>query len=220
MGFQEELVRARKARGWSQEDLAVRIRVSRQAVSKWETGDAMPDLPKLVALADALETSLDVLCGRESPAERETPPERTGAPRSVQVGKHWRWPARWVLCVLLAVCLLAGGIWRWRNAVPADITVTGFGISSLSDGRLDFYFTPSAASERYTYQAIFTDQEGGSTVVEVPCVGGLCSGTVALDQSDTYSLTAAVSHGGSRRQIALASGLQCSDMGASWFPLA
>lgn len=219
MAFQEELVRARKARGWSQEDLAARIRVSRQAVSKWETGDAMPDLPKLVALADALEMPLDALCGREAPAERKTPPEQAGAPRGVPMGEHRRWPARWVLCVLLAVCLLAGGIWRWRNTVPADITVAGLGFSSLGNGRLGFYFTPSIASERYTYQAIFTDQDGGSTVVEVPCVGGLCSGTVALDQADVYALAVSVSRGGSRRQIALASDLQCSDIGASWFPL-
>lgn len=38
MEFREELPRARKARGWSQEDLAARVGVSRQAVSKWEMG--------------------------------------------------------------------------------------------------------------------------------------------------------------------------------------
>ena len=54
MPFNEILARERKARGLSQEDLAARIQVSRQAVSKWETGDAMPDLNKLLALAVAL----------------------------------------------------------------------------------------------------------------------------------------------------------------------
>ena len=54
MELQDILVRERKRRGWSQEELAARVRVSRQAVSKWETGDALPDLPKLLALADAL----------------------------------------------------------------------------------------------------------------------------------------------------------------------
>lgn len=67
MTFSETLTCARKRRGWSQEELAARVQVSRQAVSKWETGDAMPDLPKLLALADALELSLDVLCGRVPP---------------------------------------------------------------------------------------------------------------------------------------------------------
>lgn len=41
MEFREELTRVRKARGWSREDLAARVGVSRQAVSKWETGVAL-----------------------------------------------------------------------------------------------------------------------------------------------------------------------------------
>ena len=66
MTFNEILLQERKRRGLSQEDLAGIINVSRQAVSKWETGDALPDLPKLLALADALDLSLDALCGRKS----------------------------------------------------------------------------------------------------------------------------------------------------------
>ena len=54
MELKDILVQERKKRGWSQEELAARVQVSRQAVSKWETGDALPDLPKLLALADAL----------------------------------------------------------------------------------------------------------------------------------------------------------------------
>jgi len=65
MNFNENLVNERKKCGLSQEELAERIQVSRQSVSKWETGDAMPDFNKLLALADALDISLDELCGRE-----------------------------------------------------------------------------------------------------------------------------------------------------------
>lgn len=38
MGFQENLIRARKLRGMTQEELAAKLNISRQAVSKWETG--------------------------------------------------------------------------------------------------------------------------------------------------------------------------------------
>lgn len=65
MAFSENLVHRRKALGLSQEELAGKLQVSRQAVSKWETGDAMPDLPNLLALAEALSLSLDALCGRQ-----------------------------------------------------------------------------------------------------------------------------------------------------------
>ena len=64
MEFSKNLSRERKARGLSQEELAARLGVSRQAVSKWETGEAAPDLSKLLALADALDLPLDTLCGR------------------------------------------------------------------------------------------------------------------------------------------------------------
>lgn len=64
--FSKNLSRERKARGLSQEELAARLGVSRQAVSKWETGEAAPDLSKLLALRDALDLPLDTLCGRET----------------------------------------------------------------------------------------------------------------------------------------------------------
>ena len=51
MSFQENLIRARKARGMTQEELAARLNVSRQAVSKWETGTADPSTSNLLALA-------------------------------------------------------------------------------------------------------------------------------------------------------------------------
>lgn len=56
MSFQENLIRARKARGMTQEELAARLSISRQAVSKWET-ESLPDLYKLAALADELGVS-------------------------------------------------------------------------------------------------------------------------------------------------------------------
>lgn len=41
VSFQENLIRARKARGMTQEELAAKLNVSRQAVSKWETGGSL-----------------------------------------------------------------------------------------------------------------------------------------------------------------------------------
>ena len=51
MTFEERLVQLRKARGMSQEELAEKVGVSRQAVSKWETGAAEPSTSNLLALA-------------------------------------------------------------------------------------------------------------------------------------------------------------------------
>lgn len=80
MTFSQRLSQARKARGMNQETLAHQVGVSRQAVSKWETGDALPDLPRLLALADALELPLDDLCGRELPPSPSQPPAPISTP--------------------------------------------------------------------------------------------------------------------------------------------
>lgn len=61
MTFGEKVQSYRKKKGLSQEELADKIGVSRQAVQKWESGNSMPELNKLILLSDVLELSLDSL---------------------------------------------------------------------------------------------------------------------------------------------------------------
>lgn len=59
----KKLKELRTAHGLSQEKLAEHIAVSRQAVSKWENGEAMPDIENMIALAKLYNISLDELVG-------------------------------------------------------------------------------------------------------------------------------------------------------------
>ena len=59
----ETIKKARKERGLSQEELAGRLNVVRQTVSKWEKGLSVPDAEMLVRLAEALDTSVETLLG-------------------------------------------------------------------------------------------------------------------------------------------------------------
>ena len=61
MGFNNKLYELRKQKGFSQEELANRLNVSRQTVSKWEVGDSTPDMEKLAAISDLFGISLDEL---------------------------------------------------------------------------------------------------------------------------------------------------------------
>ena len=65
----ENLNRIRMRRGFSQEELAARIHVVRQTVSKWEKGLSVPDAEALMRLADALEVSVSELLGAEAGEE-------------------------------------------------------------------------------------------------------------------------------------------------------
>lgn len=67
MKFNELLQQLRSRHQLSQEELAERINVSRQAVAKWEAGNTMPDLTNLIILSDLFSVSLDrLLKGEES----------------------------------------------------------------------------------------------------------------------------------------------------------
>lgn len=57
----EKIMRLRKQQGWSQEDLAIRLDVSRQSVSKWESGASLPDLDKILQLGELFSVSTDFL---------------------------------------------------------------------------------------------------------------------------------------------------------------
>ena len=61
MTFQEKLISLRKAKGLSQEELGAEIQVSRQTVSKWESGQSYPDFQRLVLHSDYFELTLDQL---------------------------------------------------------------------------------------------------------------------------------------------------------------
>ena len=59
----ENIKNLRKAKGLSQEELAVKLNVVRQTVSKWEKGLSVPDSNMLISLADELDTSVSILLG-------------------------------------------------------------------------------------------------------------------------------------------------------------
>lgn len=57
----EKILKLRKARQWSQEELAEKIGVTRQAVSRWEAGSAKPDADKIIAVCELFGVSADYL---------------------------------------------------------------------------------------------------------------------------------------------------------------
>lgn len=59
----ENIKALRKSKGLSQEELAVKLNVVRQTISKWEQGLSVPDSDLLIALSEALETPVSVLLG-------------------------------------------------------------------------------------------------------------------------------------------------------------
>lgn len=91
MTMRETIQTGRARRGLSQEKLAELVGVSRQAVSKWEVGDAVPDTDKLVPLARALNITTDELLGN---VLEEEPGQAPPGPAGWKPGffdTHWYW---------------------------------------------------------------------------------------------------------------------------------
>lgn len=89
MSFGEKLTKLRKEEGMSQEDLANSLNVSRQAVSKWESDGAIPEIDKLIALSKIFEVSIGWLLGVEQEASDPKSKEGSNQPCSVTIIIHY-----------------------------------------------------------------------------------------------------------------------------------
>lgn len=95
IAFADRLVQLRRAHGFSQEELAHRLGLSRQAISKWERAEASPDTDNLIALARLYGITLDELVDTERevpPVEAEEEPDEEPAeePDGDKVSINWR----------------------------------------------------------------------------------------------------------------------------------
>lgn len=73
----DKIINERKKNGWSQEELAEQLSVSRQSVSKWEGAQAVPDIQKIIAMADIFGVSTDYLLKDDIEPEAYVPAEVT-----------------------------------------------------------------------------------------------------------------------------------------------
>ena len=88
MKLGENILKLRTEQNMSQLDLADALEVSRQSVSKWETGTAVPELDKLMKMAKLFDVSLDELVSGEAPSHQETPaPAEAPEPKVIYIEK-------------------------------------------------------------------------------------------------------------------------------------
>lgn len=221
MTFHEILLQERKSRGLSQEDLAEMVSVSRQAVSKWETGDAMPDLNKLLALADALDISLDALCGRNVSATSISSKNPAATPQKRRLHILLSCVAVVLLLSLGALILsLSAPSAPSPSALAGDFAISGLNFSGVSNSQVHYRFVPSISSPELSYQIVFVDYLGKTFPIDTLCLSGICSGVATLDGGHLgYSVSVNVTDGRITRSIPVANNLNFSQGNASWTPI-
>jgi len=127
MKLNEKILYYRKRAGLSQEALAAKIGVSRQAVSKWELGETTPDVEKLVLLAQSFGVTTDELLGMKEPVRETLRP----APQPSRLPEDVDWVVRrsakfrrWYTPIYMGLIMLIVGIytcvtgWHIYEMVP------------------------------------------------------------------------------------------------------
>lgn len=152
MKLPEKILYSRKRAGLSQEALADIVGVSRQAVSKWETGETLPETAKLAALASALGVSVDWLLSDSEPEEPRQQPEQPEdwtdkLPRMIRrAAKRWGWLAGVYLAVSGAILAGIGALARvisrsmfdsFMSLGGSDYDTSLKGIDSLTQSGMD-----------------------------------------------------------------------------------
>lgn len=85
MRFSDKVIELRKSRGMSQEDLAEKLNVSRQAVSRWESGTAMPDANNILQISKLFGVTTDYLLNDDYRTDNDLP--KVKAVRNDHVGQ-------------------------------------------------------------------------------------------------------------------------------------
>lgn len=144
---ENNLMQARRQRGLSQEEVAEALDVSRQAVSRWETGAAAPTTDNLIRLSQLYGVSLDALIRSEPLPRPEVVPVETAAetePLPAPEGAGKRRLPRWalaglaaLLCLLVAVTIYLAAI-RDRPDEPLSMdNMIGEAISVTPEATLE-----------------------------------------------------------------------------------
>lgn len=139
MRFEEKLINLRKQKGLSQEELAEQLGVSRQAVSRWELGQTLPDIVNLVQLCELFGVSADYLVkdeatrkssadGNENPEEakkKEKALARIAKERAkLQQASRTYYYATWIN-VIICVCFSVASMIESRTSELALCIVMG-----------------------------------------------------------------------------------------------
>lgn len=109
MIFADKLIALRKKAGWSQEELAAQLNVTRQSVSKWESAQSLPDVDKILQLSRLFGVTTDYLL-KDDAAE----PEYTGGSTSPLPQAKALTAAYWLVVVAIFLWYTFGLDGNWQ----------------------------------------------------------------------------------------------------------
>ncbi len=124
MKLADKLFELRKEKGWSQEKLAEQINVSRQSISKWESGQALPELEKIVELSKIFQVTTDYLLLEDSDKAELKPvlSEDEKDRYYKEVKSYGFWQVLYIFVSALAIFLFSQVLAFQQNSLPVWLT--------------------------------------------------------------------------------------------------
>ena len=187
MSFNKKLSEYRKRKGLSQEQLAFQIGVSRQAVSKWETGLSQPELLNIEKLCEVLEITPNELMGFEFQNHNIHSKKRT----NIIIG-----------CVLLMIMII-GIIALNHYEEDRQPQYHGFYVNELrmsvlnTDSDYKYYnlsFYPSVANENFNYTIIVEYDDGKIEKFDASYIYSKCISEIKLQRNKDAMLYAQIKY--------------------------
>ena len=120
--FGEFIYTQRKKLGFTQDELGRKLKVTNKAVSKWETGETLPDIQLLPELASVLNVTIDELLTQQKPEVEKVLVDHT---RNLRI-------ILWVICSILLIATISLAIINFKMSKAEEILIT-------TDNALDYF---------------------------------------------------------------------------------
>ena len=187
MAFNKNLTLYRKKKGLSQEQLAFQIGVSRQAVSKWETGLSQPELANIEKICEVLEISPNELMGFDA----------------LTLENHNKKNKKFIIIIAILLTIIASILLFNYYESSQQPQYHGFyvnelkmNVKSTSDEfkLYDLSFYPSVSNDNFIYTIIVEYDDGNKEIFNANYIQGKCISEIQLQRNKDAMLYAQIKY--------------------------
>ena len=149
MKLSDKLIELRKAQGWSQEDFAEKLDISRQAISRWENGTALPDAQNVVRISKLFNVTADYLLNDDHEGEMHIPEAEVASEESVPVNRKKYTYINLIVAISLTILLASVIVF----AIIAGQTHIHPGLTRVIENKVASTCTTEGSYEEVVYCA-------------------------------------------------------------------
>ena len=118
MKLSDKIIKYRKSNGWSQEEFAEKLNVSRQTISRWENGTALPDAQNILHISKLFNITTDYLLNDDYDSDRDIPVVKTVTKETENlISKEEQTHLIVAICFIVAAICLVIGIVNRTNGI-------------------------------------------------------------------------------------------------------